>query len=255
MPLTKPSPSPDDSSETLLRGEGVSAWRQIVDGIEADIAGERIAPGDRLPTEAQLAARFRVNRHTIRRALGVLASRGLVRATQGKGTFVEARPIAYPIGPRMRFSENVSRAGREASSELIAAREKIADAWAAGRLGIAEGAPVIEIETRRSADGTPISIGRTVLPLPRFNGFEQHYERTGSITKALAACGVADYTRLSTKITARATSPEEAALLDLAPGRIVLVSDAVNIDGSGARIQALWGLFPADRVELVIEGD
>jgi GntR family transcriptional regulator, phosphonate transport system regulatory protein len=250
MPLSE-NASPDP----LLRGEGVAAWRQIVDGIEADIAGGRIAPGGRLPTEAQLAARFAVNRHTVRRALGVLAARGLVRATQGKGTFVEARPIAYPIGPRMRFSENVSRAGREASSELIGAREIPADAWAAARLGIAEGAPVIEIETRRNADGTPISIGRTVLPLPRFKGFEGHYARTGSITRALAACGVADYTRLSTKITARATSPEEAALLDLTPGRIVLVSDAVNVDEGRAPIQALWGLFPADRVELVIEGD
>lgn len=250
MPLADPA-----SSDHLLRGEGVSAWRQIVDGIEADIAGERIAPGDRLPTEAQLATRFGVNRHTVRRALGVLASRGLVRATQGKGTFVEARPIAYPIGPRMRFSENVSRAGREASSELIAARETTADAWAAARLDIPEGAPLIEIETRRSADGTPLSIARTVLPLPRFTGFEQHYARTGSITKALKACGVSDYTRLSTKITARATSPEEAASLDLTPGRIVLVTDAVNVDESGVRIQALSALFPADRVELVLQDD
>ncbi len=247
-------PLENGSSDPLLRGEGVAAWRQIVDGIEADIAGERLSPGDRLPSEAQLAARFGVNRHTVRRALGVLASRGLVRASQGRGTFVEARPIAYPVGPHMRFSENVSRAGREASSELIAARETQADSWAAARLGISVGAPVLVIETRRRADGTPIAIGRAVLPLPRFAGFERHYEATGSITRALAACGVGDYRRLSTKVTARATGPEEAALLELAPGRVVLVTDAVNVDGDGKPVQALWSLFPADRVELVIEG-
>lgn len=261
--MTQNAPLPDRSAHAdfeertseLSRGEGVAAWRQIVDGIEADIGQERLTPGDRLPSEAQLAARFGVNRHTVRRALGVLASRGLVRATQGKGTFVEARPLAYPIGPRMRFSEIVFGAGREASSEMIAAREISADAWAASRLGVAPGSPVLEIETRRKADEIPLSVGRAIFPLPRFAGLDAHYARTGSITRALLACGVADYTRLTTKITARATSPTEAAMLDLAPGRIVMVTDAVNVDAQGVRIQALWGLFPADRVELVVEGE
>ena len=103
----------------LSRGEGLAAWRQIADGLEADMAAGRLLPGDRLPAEAELARRFGVNRHTVRRALAVLASRGLVRATQGRGTFVEAKPLAYPIGPRTRFSEAVARTGREAWGDLI----------------------------------------------------------------------------------------------------------------------------------------
>lgn len=237
----------------LSRGEGVSAWRQIVDGIESDIGAGRLGPGDRLPTEAQLAERFGVNRHTVRRALGVLASRGLVRATQGRGTFVESRPLAYPIGPRTRFTEIVSGAGRQASGVLLSTRETEADAWAADRLRLARGAPVIELLTLRSADATPIALARSTFPLPRFAGIDATYRATGSISRALEAAGVADYRRLSSAIGARAASPDEAVPLDLAPGRIVLVLDNVNVDDAGRRIQATSALFPADRVELVVE--
>lgn len=254
MPEPRPQPLPSPDPMELVRGEGVAAWRQIVDGIEADIAAGRLAPGDRLPAETQLAARFGVNRHTVRRALGVLASRGLVRATQGRGTFVEARPLPYPIGPRTRFTEIVSAAGRQAGGVLIAAGEKPADSWAAERLGIGPGAPVLELVTLRSADGTPIALATNVFPLPRFAGLDVRYRETGSITRAYAAMGVGDYRRLSSAVGARPATPEEAVSLDLAPGRILLVLDNVNVDEAGARIQATRALFPADRVELKVEG-
>lgn len=236
----------------LRRGEGVSAWRQIADDLEADIAARRLAPGDRLPTEAQLALRFGVNRHTVRRAISVLASRGLVRATQGRGTFVEAAPLPYAIGPKTRFSEIVSRAGREAWGELIASAETAADLQLAEALSIPQGAPLLEMVTVHKADGTPLSMARTHHPLPRFRGLDGHYRAAGSLTRAYACFGVGDYTRRSTRITARLCGPEEAALLETNPGRVVLVIDSVNVDGQGVPIEATRSLFSADRVELVV---
>lgn len=236
----------------LLRGQGLAAWRQIADGLDADLAAGRLRPGQKLPTEAQLARRFGVNRHTVRRALAVLAARGLVRATQGRGTFVEARPLPYPIGPRTRFSEIVAQAGREAWGDLLAAAETVAGEETAAALGLRPGAPVIELTTLHTADGTPISLARTRLPLPRFAGLERIYAETGSLTRALAALGVADYVRLSTRITARTAGADEAARLDLAPGRALLVVDSVNVDAQGQRIQATRAHFAADRVELLV---
>jgi GntR family phosphonate transport system transcriptional regulator len=238
----------------LRRGEGLAAWRQIADGLEAEIRTGDLAAGAQLPTEAALAARFGVNRHTVRRALAVLAERGLVRATQGRGTFVEAPRLAYPIGPRTRFSEIVSRAGREAWGDLIASAEVAAEAEIAADLGLPPGAPVLDLLTLHRADGTPISTARTCLPLPRFAGFDRAYAALGSITRAYAEFGVSDYTRLSTRIGARLAAAEEAARLDLAPGRVLISLASVNADAAGIRIQATRGLFVADRVELVVEG-
>ena len=237
----------------LLRGQGLAAWRQIADGIGAELAAGRLRAGQKLPTEAQLARRFGVNRHTVRRALAVLAERGLVRTTQGRGTFVEARPLASPIGPRTRFSEIVAGAGREAWGALLSAAEIFADDETARALELQPGAAVLALTTLHTADGTPISLARTCLPLPRFAGLDRIYADAGSLTRAYAAIGVADYARLSTRITARPAGAEEAALLDLAPGRALLVVESVNVDAQGRRIQATRSSFAADRVELVVE--
>jgi GntR family transcriptional regulator, phosphonate transport system regulatory protein len=237
----------------LQRGQGLAAWRQIADALESEIGSGALATGAQLPTEALLARRFGVNRHTVRRALADLAGRGLVRASRGRGTFVESRPFPYRIGPRTRFSENVARAGRESAGELLDWRESTADTEIAAALGIEPDSPVLLLETRHRADGAAVSTARAWFPLPRFAGFALRYAETGSITRALESFGVADYLRRSTRITARVASGEEAVLLDLAPGRVVMVADSVNVDGGNVPIQATRAVFAADRVEFAVE--
>jgi GntR family phosphonate transport system transcriptional regulator len=92
---------------------GVALWRQVADGIERGIADGTFASGERLPGETEIAETYRVNRHTVRRALAMLSERGLVRAERGSGTYVEAPRLAYPLRSRTRFSEIVGAGGRE----------------------------------------------------------------------------------------------------------------------------------------------
>src|SRR5450432_3725851 len=86
---------------------GVTLWRRIADDLEQAIALGTHAAGDRLPGEVEIATRFGVNRHTVRRALAELSERGLVRAERGSGTYVETQRLAYPLRSRTRFSEIV----------------------------------------------------------------------------------------------------------------------------------------------------
>ena len=83
---------------------GVALWRRVADELERGIAEGRYTAGAKLPGEIEIAEHFRVNRHTVRRALAALAARGLVRAERGSGTYVEthallirsARGLAFP---------------------------------------------------------------------------------------------------------------------------------------------------------------
>jgi GntR family transcriptional regulator, phosphonate transport system regulatory protein len=242
-----------DGSEALARGGGIAVWRRIADSIEAEIAGRGLDAGTRLPTEAELSQRFRVNRHTVRRALAALAADGVVEAARGSGTFVRRPRIPYPIGPHTRFTAIMNREGHVAGSELIEHAERTADAEAARRLAIAPGAPVLRVRMKRFSDGVPVSVGTSLFPLPRFAGFVEAFLQTGAVTPALARCGVPDYRRLQTRVAARAASPAEAAELALdAAERILLVTESVNVDGQGVPIQATEALFAAARIELVV---
>src|ERR1700751_5453347 len=167
-------------------GSGVALWRQVADGIERGIAEGRYVAGERLPGETEIAEAYRVNRHTVRRALAALAERGFVRAERGSGTYVETLPLAYPLRSRTRFSEIIGAGGREPRGQLIGASEEPATRELARQLGLKNGAPLIRIEALRLADRTPICVGTTWLAADRFPGAGRVYERARSMTKVLA---------------------------------------------------------------------
>ena len=85
------------------RGSGIAVWRQIGESLADDIRNKLYLAGEQLPSEPELAAKFAVNRHTIRRAMGELEQSGLIRIEQGRGTFVQEHAIDYAIGKRTRF--------------------------------------------------------------------------------------------------------------------------------------------------------
>jgi DNA-binding FadR family transcriptional regulator len=87
----------DPSASTTWAGSGSvfraspRAYEAVAHELLVLILGGHFAAGDRLPSERQLATRFGVSRPTVREALGVLESRGLVATRQGSGTFVADR--------------------------------------------------------------------------------------------------------------------------------------------------------------------
>ncbi|MGH6679547.1 MAG: phosphonate metabolism transcriptional regulator PhnF [Bradyrhizobium sp.] len=232
---------------------GVALWRQVADGIERAIADHRFAAGERLPGETEIAEAYRVNRHTVRRALAALAERGLVRAERGSGTYVEAPRLAYPLRSRTRFSEIVGAGGREPRGRLIAASQEPANRDVARQLGLKAGAPLIRIESLRLADGTPICISTTWLSAERFPEAGSVFAAARSMTGLLAHYGIRDYRRGSTRITAAIADATDAARLDLALGRPVLVVDSTDIGLAGEPLVTKRSRFAAERVEFVVE--
>src|SRR5246127_103814 len=193
---------------------GVALWRQVADGIERGIANGTYAAGEKLPGETEIAETYRVNRHTVRRALATLAERGLVPAERGSGTYVEAqRRLAYPLRSRTRFSEIVGAGGHEPRGQLIDASDDVATRELARTLGLKIGAPLIRIESLRLADRTPICVSTTWLSAERFPDAGDVFAATRSMTKLLAHYGVRDYRRASTKITAAIADATVAARL------------------------------------------
>lgn len=231
--------------------DGITRWRRVADLIRAGIGDGTMT--DRLPAEGELAERFGVNRHTVRRAIAALAADGMVRAERGRGTFVaEPAPrLAYAVGPRTRFSENVLSQSRRPGGRLIGADRVAADAETAGQLGCAAGAPLHRLESLHDADGVPLSIATSHLSAERFPGLVAHYAETGSITEALRREGLGDYRRRETRITAERVSAGDAAHLEAAPDGLVLVARAVDVDLGGRPVQVLRTRFHAERMELV----
>ena len=124
--------------EVMPRQPGLTLWRHIAGNtVRQEIGGDDYPPGARLPTEAELSARFAVNRHTVRRALEELSRGGLIRVEQGRGSFVTEDVLDYTG----RHADSLLSSGftgttRNLPRRVLQRREVAADATIAAGLGI-----------------------------------------------------------------------------------------------------------------------
>ncbi|MGY5032435.1 GntR family transcriptional regulator [Streptomyces sp. 900116325] len=81
-------------------GNSAHQYKRIADELLKGINSEVWRPGDRLPTHEQLADRFDVSRATVKEALKLLSSKGLIVTRQGSGTFVSQGPKSDVVPQR-----------------------------------------------------------------------------------------------------------------------------------------------------------
>src|ERR1700729_1692224 len=130
----------------IVRGLGTTVHAQIEDWLAGQIAAGELVPGDRLPTEHELAAWFGVSRMTLRHALAELARRGLVTRTVGRrgGTFVAAPKLEQDLTTLAGFSEQLRRHGMVAGARILSASKRPAGPAAGAALDIGPDDPVYE---------------------------------------------------------------------------------------------------------------
>lgn len=183
-----------------------------------------------------------------------LERRGLIRIDHGRGTFAASALIDYALSPRTRFSEIIARQNREPTGRILRVSEVPADQAAAKALAVRRGVLLWRVDRLGYADGRPVSFTQHHFLRSRFPGLaEAVYSSRGSITRALAACGVTEYFRRSSRISARLPSAEEADLLDHPRNHAVLVTEAVNVDVEGVPMEYGVGVYPAGRVQISVE--
>ncbi len=239
-------------SNTPGRRSGVTVWRQIADTLTAEIHDRAYADSGRLPGEIELAARFAVNRHTLRQAVAALQSDGLVRIEPGRGTFVQHELLNYALSSRTRFSENLMRQGLLPSKQLLTAREIAAPERAARALGLEKVAKVLMVEMLDEANGQPIGLATAYYPALRFAGLLEMLQEGTRTTDILKHFGVQDYLRTQSRITTQMPDAEKARLLKQPVTRPLLCVESVDVDMDGTPVKYGETVFCGDRVQLEV---
>jgi len=226
-------------------------WKRIADDLTDEIDRGVCKAGDALPTAQQLSSRYGVNRHTVLQAYRFLASQGRVSVEQGRGTFVTAPRIPYPVGRHVSFRSNLAKSGLASSNTVLDATVITADG--APSLGLPADAKLWCIRILSVADAVPVSLSTHYLPQARFADFpERLAANAGSISAALATYGIAQYQRLNTRLHARLATALEIRLLQIAEPSSVLHSTGVDADSVGTPLQVVETAFVGERIEVVV---
>lgn len=207
---------------------GAPIYRQIRDVLVNEIK-EFYKPGDALPPENELAERFSVNRHTLRRAVDELVADGLVERYHGKGVFILESAINYAIGSKTRFTETLESLGHTTISRVLRKQVIPARGGVAKRLQIQEDVPVVFIETLREVDHKPFCIISHFLPVQACEKVIENYN-SGSLHDFLKKHCAIELKRCESLISAVLPEADDASLLNMPKHAPILRVKSVNLD-------------------------
>lgn len=238
------------------------AYHQIADQLRSDIKAGVLASGSQVASERVLMDQYDASRGTVRQALGVLRTEGLIEIRHGKGAFVRSRPPILRVAHnrfarrhrdagRAAFLAEMESEGRKPQVEIDYVGPADAPEEIARHLGVEAGEQVLARRRRYLADDEPVEIATSYVPWGIADGTAIAEEDTGpgGLYARLEELGheLAEFTE---EVSARMPHPEEARDLDLAVGVPILRVLRRAIDTDGRVVEVCDTIKAADRFVL-----
>ncbi len=256
-------------------------YKRVADDLRGKIESAQIAPGSQLPTELELMEEYgekfgassgrasTISRNTVRDAIKLLVTRGLVVTRPGKGMFVIRKidPFVSTLSgsPEIGletvrymsevdgYALEVEESGRKPDVTVPRVEVQRASGRVASHLGLAEGAMVISRYQERSIDETPWSLQTTFYPMEWVTRGAARLLVAENITD-----GIIKYVEdilgvrqvgLHDLITARVADSHEIVFFDLPEDGQVAVFEVsrVGFDEHGQPLRLTVTIYPADR--------
>jgi GntR family transcriptional regulator len=231
----------------------VPLHHQVYLDLRAALDAGEWRPGDLLPPERQLAARYGCSLITVRRALSELAREDRVERTRGRGTTVLRPRIERDFAGTLSFAEEMQDRGLDPETRLVAARPESAGERVANALRIEAGSPTLYVERLRVADGEPLLLEQVHLPAERFPGLLASDLEHGSLYDLLTV-------RYGTRIARARESLEpvllharEARLLAQRPRTPALLIEGIAFSADGNPVEFARSYVRGDRTRYYVE--
>ena len=219
------------SSNTLIRQNVTSMYEQIANHLREEALGGKFEPSGKLPSEADLMARFGVSRVTVRLALARLDEEGVVEKKQGKGTYVAGKQMRHALDSLRSFHDSLLMQGLKPQMKLLAldlvpVPEELAD-----RLG-EKVKQCAFLQRLHLVDGEPIAVGGSYGPeqVAAMDWSDAESLPNYTILKNLDGYGVA---RADVAVSAQLADRQLAKLLKIKVGSAVLVMKRMSTSVTG----------------------
>jgi GntR family transcriptional regulator len=222
-------------------------YDQIKVLITQSLIGGEWRPGDMIPSEIELASRYKVSQGTVRKAIDALASENILIRRQGKGTFVATHNAE---GIKLRFLRLTSADGQKEvlQNEFLSCTKGKADSHMAQILDLKAGASIIEVKRLLSFSGRPLIYDHIVVPASPFKGLNgaKVEESNGSMYSMYEAQFGVRMIRAEERLKAVSASGEVAEALGLKNQEPLLSIERVSFTYGDKPMEWRLGLCVTD---------
>ncbi len=201
-------------------------------------------PGEAIPSEMELAARFKVSQGTVRKAIDELAAENLLVRRQGKGTFVATHAEEHVQFRFLRLMPDSGETGGM-TRRLIDCKRQRAPAEVARSLHLSAGDPVIRVRRVLSFREAPVVLDDIWLPSALFKGLtvERLAAHRGPMYGLFEAEFGVRMIRAEEKIRAVAADAASAELLALGVGAPLLSVERLSMTYDDQPVELRRGLY------------
>jgi GntR family transcriptional regulator len=244
----------DSAKHWINRYEtSIPLYVQIAESLLDRIESSELRPGDRLPSERELSNMLDVNRMTVRRALQVLESQGLLIRRRGDGTYIAEPKIERQADHLVPFTRGMERRGYVPGAKVITLERRVAEAAVARELGLPVSAPVYYVRRLRLINREPVMLERFTVPGHRFPGFERYDFSSRSVYAVMEQeYGVA-VVRARQSLEPVVATEYEARLLEVQPGAPLMLERRLGFDQDDQPVEYGRDLYRGDRFRFVTE--
>lgn len=224
-------------------------YQQIKTLILRSLQNGEWRPGEAIPSEIDLAARFKVSQGTVRKAVDELAAENLLLRRQGKGTFVATHAEEQVQYRFLRLAADPSAAQGSTQREFLDCRRMPAPADVAAVLQLSPEEAVVEVRRVLHFSGQPVVLDDIWLPAPLFKGLtaERLSEYRGPMYGLFESEFGVRMIRAEEKIRAVSADETVAALLEVAPGTPLLSVERLAFTYNDQPVELRRGLYRTDR--------
>ena len=225
-------------------------YQQIKGLILQSLQSGEWKPGEAIPSEMDLAARFRVSQGTVRKAIDELSAENLVVRRQGKGTFVAThaeQQVQYRF-LKLQPDNGDTQSEGPAARNIIDCKRLRASADIARSLSLRSGDPVLQVRRVLSFSGVPTILEDLWLPGAPFKGLTA--ERLSNYNGPMYALFETEFgvrmVRADESIRAVNPDTEQAALLQVAMATPLLSVERVAYTYNDTPMELRRGLYRTD---------
>jgi GntR family transcriptional regulator len=223
-------------------------YLQIQQFLRQGIAAGEFKPGERVPSEPELARRFATTRATVARAFQQLAFEGVVDRRTGSGTFV-GTPLhgdRVDTGVIASQEERLRAAGASIRYELIGFALAKANAHVAAGLGLVLGAPVYRLQRLRRAGTKIIALEDRHLPEAIGRDIRSELLEVHTVQYVLTETLGLRIATIDNAVSAAIASPQQARRLGVKRGSPLLVREHLILDTRARAILFGKTVYPGD---------
>ncbi|MCA1055665.1 GntR family transcriptional regulator [Rossellomorea aquimaris] len=221
-------------------------YYQIEEHIKALIESGELKPGDVLPSERELAESFTISRMTVRQAITNLVNKNLLYRKKGSGTYVSHKKFEQSLHGLTSFSEDMRSRGLDPGNKLIhfelsSPTEELIDHFT-----LEEDDLVYKIKRIRLANGEPMAIETSYIPVKLLPGLSQKVLSSSLYRYAEEENGI-KLGHATQSLEASAATEEDAKHLQLDAGDPVLFIQRETFLEDGAPFELVKSTYRGDK--------